>query len=35
MFLKNLDDVELIKTNKNKVVQLFAQGDTEKSHNFR
>lgn len=35
MFLKNLDNVELIKTNKNKVVQRFAQGDTEKSVNIR
>ncbi|XP_037051052.1 zinc finger protein 675-like [Bradysia coprophila] len=33
MFLKNLDTVDLIKTNKNKVVQRFALDDTEKSGN--
>lgn len=35
MLLKNLDTVELIKTNKNKVVQLFAQDDTDRSVNVR
>lgn len=35
MFLKNLDDVELIKTNKNKVVQRFAFDETERSANTR
>lgn len=31
MFLRNLDTVELIKSNKNKVVQRFALDDTDKS----
>lgn len=35
MFLRNLDTVELIKTNKNKVVQRFALDETEKSVRVR
>lgn len=35
MFLKNLNTVDLIKTNKNKVVQRFALEDTEKSGSVR
>lgn len=35
MFLRNLDNVALIKTNKNKVVQRFAVDNVEKAVNSR